>query len=164
MTDERPVETPPLMDSGLDSLLADCKAVYGQGYVPALQEAICTVREHKYSVPNWVWDAVLEILGDVLNEKKKSGRIRQLRSELKHYKRWLRVVDAQVGGDLTLEKSYETALDQSATEGDAVDIETIKKSYKRVYQRLKKDRSIYRLLDRIRARSGGLDIRANSPG
>lgn len=160
LIDEEPTMEPPLIDTGVDSLLADCKTAYDLGFVPALYEALCTVRQFDLSVPSWALDAVTKILGEVILTRKRSGRLKNLLQELEYYDRWLTVVNAQVTGDLSLEKSYEKASELLAHEGAAIGVEAIKKSYLQIQKRMEESgnkRNIYFILDRVQNRLADLE-------
>jgi len=165
MIDKGPAAEPPLIDTGVDTLLADCKAAYDLGFVPAIYEAVATAREHGKSEPSWTVDAMVEILGEVILTRKRSGRLSKFQSELKHFKRWSTVLTAQVTDDLNLEKGYVAARELLSDEGDTVDIETIRTSYKRIQKRMLKagnEDRIYEVLLRAQDRLHDLEKHLNS--
>jgi hypothetical protein len=156
---EETAEEPPLMDTFVDPHLANCKLAYDLGFVPVLYEVMCTAREFNVPMPNWAMDAMVNRMENALLERKMSTRIRKLRAEMKHFERWLKVRNARDKGDIKSEESYEQAMEESADEGDAVDIETIKASYKRIEERMQKpgdEGHIYWALERVQSRLRGL--------
>ena len=165
MIDKGPAAEPPLIDTGVETLLADCKLAYDLGFVPAVYEAVRTARKHGKPEPSWAVDAMVKILEEVLLTRNRSGRVSKFRSELMHFQRWSMVLTAQVTDGLSLEKAYKKVQKLLIAEGNTREINAIKKSYKRIQKRMVKEgdeRRIYEVL--LRAQDRLLDLEEHLKG
>ena len=106
MTNNDDADVFPLIDTGLERLLADCRRAYELGFTPALYEALCLCKEHENPIPDWVREAAIIVLAKIFTARGSPPGVAKLVGELKHYERWIIVNKVRAEEGLSWSKVY----------------------------------------------------------